>query len=248
MIALFEFMKENNLVGGVKMYHILVCDDEKDIVSALEIYLKADGYKVFKAYNGIEALEIIRQEEIHLVLMDIMMPEMDGIQAMTKLRESSNVPVILLTAKSEDTDKVLGLTVGADDYITKPFNPVELQARVKSQLRRYMQLGSGKKQQDVYSIGGISMNDKYKEVTLDGEEVKLTKIEYNILKFFMQHPGESFSPKEIYQKVWHDESYGTENTVAVHIRHLREKLEYDPANPRYLKAVWGRGYKLEDKK
>lgn len=230
------------------MYHILVCDDEKDIVSALEIYLKAEGYEIYKAFNGEEALKIMEQKEIHLVLMDIMMPKMDGITAMTKLREYSNVPVILLTAKSEDMDKVLGLTVGADDYITKPFNPVELQARVKSQLRRYMQLGSGKKQEDVYTIGGISLNDKYKEVTLDGELVALTKIEYNILKFFMQHPGEAFSPREIYQKVWHDESYGTENTVAVHIRHLREKLEYDPANPRYVKAVWGRGYKMEDNK
>jgi len=229
------------------MYHILICDDEKDIVSAIEIYLKAEGYKIFKAYTGKEALTIIRQEEIHLVLMDIMMPEMDGLHAMTELRKHSNVPVILLTAKSEDTDKILGLTIGADDYITKPFNPVELQARVKSQIRRYMQLCSGQAQADSYSIGGISMNDKLKEVTLDQEPVFLTKIEYNILKFFLQHPGESFSPKEIYQNVWNDNPLGNERTVAVHIRHLREKLEYDPANPRYLKAVWGRGYKIEER-
>lgn len=228
------------------MYHILVCDDEKDIVSALEIYLRAEGYEVYKAYNGKEALDILRGNDIHLVLMDIMMPEMDGIETMVQMRRQSNVPVIFLTAKSEDTDKILGLTVGADDYITKPFNPVELQARVKSQLRRYMQLGSGQPQTASYTIGGISMNDKSKEVTLDGEPVALTKIEYNILKFFLQHPGEAFSPKEIYRNVWKDNPMGNENTVAVHIRHLREKLEYDPANPRYVKAVWGRGYKMED--
>lgn len=227
------------------MYHILVCDDEKDIVSALEIYLQADGYKIYKAYNGREALAIMSEAEIHLVLMDIMMPELDGITAMTELRKHSNVPVILLTAKGEDTDKVLGLTVGADDYITKPFNPVELQARVKSQLRRYMQLGGGQPQTHICTIGGISINDKSKEVTLDGEPVSLTKIEYNILRFLMLHPNEVFSPKEIYQNVWHDNPLGNENTVAVHIRHLREKLEYDPADPRYLKAVWGRGYKME---
>lgn len=228
------------------MYQILVCDDEKDIVSALEIYLKAEGYEVYRAYNGEEALAVLRSEDIHLVLMDIMMPKMNGIEAMVQMRKISNVPVILLTAKSEDTDKVLGLTVGADDYITKPFNPVELQARVKSQLRRYMQLGSGQLQAEIYSMGGISLNDKLKEVTLDQEPVSLTKIEYNILKFLLQHPGEAFSPKEIYQKVWNDSPMGNENTVAVHIRHLREKLEYDPANPRYVKAVWGRGYKMED--
>lgn len=228
------------------MYHILVCDDEKDIVSALEIYLHADDYKVYKAYNGKEALTIMETEDIHLVLMDIMMPELDGIATMTELRKQSNVPVILLTAKSEDIDKVLGLTVGADDYITKPFNPVELQARVRSQLRRYMQLGGGQPQNYIYTIGSISMNDKAKEVTLDGEPVSLTKIEYNILKFMLQHPGEVFSPTQIYQKVWHDTPLGNENTVAVHIRHLREKLEYDPSNPRYLKAVWGQGYKMEE--
>lgn len=229
------------------MYHILLCDDEKDIVTALEIYLRSEDYKIFKAYDGTEALEIIKKEEIHLVLMDIMMPKMDGIQAMVKLREISNVPVILLTAKSEDMDKVLGLTVGADDYITKPFNPVELQARVKSQLRRYMQLGSGKQQKEGYVLGGIELNAQTGEVKLDGEPISLTRIEYHVLLFLMQHPGQSFSPKEIYENVWKDRPYGEENTVAVHIRHLREKLEYDPANPRYLKAEWGRGYKLEGK-
>lgn len=228
------------------MYQILLCDDEKDIVTALEIYLRNDDYKIFKAYNGADALKILTEEEIHLVLLDIMMPHMDGIAALTKLREFSNVPVILLTAKSEDIDKVLGLTVGADDYITKPFNPIELQARVKSQLRRYMQLGGGKTQSDVYSVGGIVLNPITKEVTLDSDPIALTRIEYSILLFLMQHIGQSFTPREIYQNVWHDNAYGEESTVAVHIRHLREKIEYNPAEPRYLKAVWGRGYKLDN--
>ena len=228
------------------MYQILLCDDEKDIVTALEIYLRNDDYKIFKAYNGADALKILTEEEIHLVLLDMMMPHMDGIAALTKLREFSNVPVILLTAKSEDIDKVLGLTVGADDYITKPFNPIELQARVKSQLRRYMQLGGGKTQSDVYSVGDIVLNPITKEVTLDSDPIALTRIEYNILLFLMQHVGQSFTPREIYQNVWHDNAYGEESTVAVHIRHLREKIEYNPAEPRYLKAVWGRGYKLDN--
>lgn len=229
------------------MYNILVCDDEKDIVSALNIYLTADGYQVYEAYNGKEAVDILNKEEIHLVLMDIMMPVMDGITAMVKIREISNVPVILLTAKSEDTDKILGLTVGADDYVTKPFNPVEVQARVKSQLRRYMQLGGGvsQVQEDVLQIGGIEINDRTKEVTLDGEAVSLTRTEYEILKLLMQNPGKVYSPNEIYELVWKDNPYGTENTVAVHIRHLREKVEYNPAEPRHLKVVWGRGYKME---
>ena len=227
------------------MYNILICDDEKDIVSALKIYLSADGYQIYEAYTGTEALELMRRLVIHLILMDIMMPEMDGISAMVKIRENSNVPVILLTAKSEDNDKVLGLMVGADDYITKPFNPVEVQARVKSQLRRYMQLGGGSLARQSYVIGGIELNDSTKQVTLDGEEVSLTPTEYDILKFLMQHPGEVYSPKQIYQRVWEDAPYGSENTVAVHIRHLREKLEYDPAEPRYLKVVWGQGYKIE---
>lgn len=234
-----------NITEG-NMCQILLCDDEKDIVTALEIYLRNDDYKIFKAYNGADALKILTEEEIHLVLLDIMMPHMDGIAALTKLREFSNVPVILLTAKSEDIDKVLGLTVGADDYITKPFNPIELQARVKSQLRRYMQLGGGKTQSDVYSVGGIVLNPITKEVTLDSDPIALTRIEYNILLFLMQHVGQSFTPREIYQNVWHDNAYGEESTVAVHIRHLREKIEYNPAEPRYLKAVWGRGYKLDN--
>ena len=228
------------------MYNVLVCDDEKDIVSALKIYLTSEGYQVFEAYNGREALEIMNRETVHLVLMDIMMPEMDGIQAMVKIREISNVPVILLTAKSEDTDKILGLTVGADDYITKPFNPVELQARVKSQIRRYMLLGSGNQQLEAkFTIGGIEMDDRAKEVTLDGENVNLTRTEYDILKLLMEHPGEVYSPNQIYESVWKEDAFGTENTVAVHIRHLREKIEYNPAEPRYLKVVWGRGYKME---
>lgn len=229
------------------MYNILVCDDEKDIVSALRIYLTAEGYQVYEAYNGKEALEVLSRREIHLVLMDIMMPVMDGITAMVKLREQSNVPVIMLTAKSEDTDKVLGLNIGADDYVTKPFNPVELQARVKSQLRRYMQLGSRvmPEESEILTIGGIALDDRTKEVTLDGEKIALTPTEYDILKFLMENPGKVYSPAQIYVAVWNDSPFGTENTVAVHIRHLREKLEYNPAEPRYLKSVWGRGYKLE---
>ncbi|MBO5336157.1 MAG: response regulator transcription factor [Lachnospiraceae bacterium] len=227
------------------MYNILICDDEKDIVNALKIYLYDSNYTLFEAYNGKEALGIIRNNEIHLVLMDIMMPEMDGIEAMVKIREISNVPVILLTAKSEDSDKILGLTVGADDYITKPFNPVEVAARVKSQLRRYMQLGGGNVRSEVMRVGGIELDDKEKTVTLDGEPVALTPTEYDILKLLMQNPGQVFSPKEIYTKIWNDLPYGSENTVAVHIRHLREKLEINPAEPRYIKVVWGQGYKCE---
>ena len=227
------------------MYNVLVCDDEKDIVSALRIYLTSEGYHVIEAFNGKEAVEIVENNEIHLVLMDIMKPVMDGIQAMVKIREISNVPVILLTAKSEDTDKILGLTVGADDYVTKPFNPVELQARVKSQLRRYMLLGGGNNVTAATRMGGIELDDKAKEVTLDGEKVNLTRTEYDILKLLMDHPGQVFSPNEIYEKVWKDNPFGTENTVAVHIRHLREKIEYNPQEPRYLKVVWGRGYKME---
>ena len=229
------------------MYNILICDDDRDIVAALKIYLSSQkDYRLFEAYTGKQALEAVKNNDIQLVLLDIMMPEMDGIEAMVKIREISNVPVILLTAKSEDTDKVLGLTVGADDYITKPFNPVELQARVKSQLRRYMQLGSGQVQPSRITIGGIELDDKSKEVFLDGEKVNLTRTEYDILKLLMEHPGEVFSPNQIYETVWKDSPYGIENTVAVHIRHLREKLEYNPAEPRYLKVVWGRGYKMEE--
>ena len=224
------------------MYNILICDDERDIVNALKIYLNDANYALFEAFDGREALRIVGERDIHLVLMDIMMPEMDGIEAMVKIRERSNVPVILLTAKSEDADKILGLTVGADDYITKPFNPVEVSARVRSQLRRYMQLGAGSMRQEVLRCGGIELDDTEKKVLLDGEEVALTPTEYEILKLLMQHPGKVFSPREIYQKIWNDLPYGSENTVAVHIR---EKLEINPAEPRYLKVVWGQGYKCE---
>ncbi len=227
------------------MYNILICDDERDIVNALKIYLNDVNYRIFEAFDGREALRIVEKEDIHLVLLDIMMPEMDGMEAMVKIRERSNVPIILLTAKSEDSDKILGLTVGADDYITKPFHPVEVSARVKSQLRRYMLLGAGNIRPEVLRCGGIEMDDTCKKVLLDGEEVALTPTEYDILKLLMTHPGQVFSPKEIYRKIWNDLPYGSENTVAVHIRHLREKLEINPAEPLYIKVVWGQGYKCE---
>ena len=234
------------------MYNILVCDDERDIVSALKIYLEAEGYSIYTAYNGNEAVRSVEDNDIHLVLMDIMMPECDGITAMVKLREISNIPVILLTAKSEDTDKILGLNVGADDYVTKPFNPVEVIARVKSQLRRYMTLGGGKinETESGFTIGNIELNDKSKQVFVDGEEVSLTPTEFEILKLLMKNAGQVLSPKEIYKKVWGGEALGAESTVAVHIRHLREKIEINPAEPRYLKVVWAHGYKMEkgDKK
>ena len=228
------------------MQTILICDDDRDIVSALSIYLRAEGYGAVPAYNGREALRLLRERDVQLVLLDVMMPEMDGISALAKIRQESNVPVILLTAKSEDTDKVLGLNLGADDYVTKPFNPVELIARVRSQLRRYLQLGGGTAQGDTMKLGGIEIDDRKKTVTRDGEPVSLTPREYDILKFLMQHPGEVFSPSELYRRVWNEEPYGAESTVAVHIRHLREKLEITPAQPRYIKAVWGQGYKMEN--
>ena len=227
------------------MYNILICDDERDIVNALKIYLADPNYTLFEAHTGAEALDILGREDIHLVLLDIMMPEMDGITALAKLRQVSNVPVILLTAKSEDTDKILGLNVGADDYVTKPFNPVEVAARVRSQLRRYFQLGGGTVRPEVLTLGGIQLDDREKAVTVDGDAVSLTPTEYDILKLLMEHPGQVFSPREIYRKVWRDAPFGSENTVTVHIRHLREKIEIDPAEPRYLKVVWGQGYKLE---
>ena len=229
------------------MYNILVCDDEKDIVSALKIYLESDGYKVFTAFNGKEALDAAAENEVHLILMDIMMPVMDGITAMVKLRESSNVPVILLTAKSEDTDKILGLNVGADDYITKPFNPVEMLARVRSQIRRYTKLGGNLIQSgdDVLTVGGISLNDASKTVTVDGDDVSLTPTEYAILKLLMENRGRVMSQKEIYEKVRKELAFGAENTIAVHIRHLREKIEINPSEPRYIKVVWAHGYKFE---
>ena len=227
------------------MYNILVCDDEKDIVSALTIYLTTAGYQVFPAYDGTEALDLLRREDIHLVLLDIMMPKLDGIAALTRLREASNVPVILLTAKSEDTDTIQGLNLGADDYVTKPFNPVEVLARVKSQLRRYLQLGGGTVRPTALRLGGIALDDRTKEVTLDGDPVSLTPREYDILHLLMGSPGTVFSPKRIYRAVWGEEPFGVENAVAVHIRHLREKLEIDPSDPRYIKVVWGQGYKME---
>ena len=227
------------------MYNILVCDDEKDIVEALGIYLSAEGYQVTKAYNGQEACEKLKTEDVQLVLMDIMMPVMDGITAMNEIRKTSNVPVILLTAKSEDTDKILGLSVGADDYITKPFNPVVMIARVKAQLRRYMMLGGNvpkKQETDALEIGGVCLDDRAKKVTIDGDMVNLTKTEYAILKFLMKHPNTVYAPKDIYRAVWEDAPFGQEGTVAVHIRHLREKIEADPSEPRYIKVVWGQGY------
>ena len=230
------------------MQNILVCDDEKDIVEALRIYLNAEGYNVYYAYNGKEALEVLKEEKIHLVLLDIMMPVMDGISTISAIREKSNVPVILLTAKSEDTDKILGLNIGADDYITKPFNPVEVIARVRSQLRRYLNFGTIETKASVLKIGNIELDDESKTVSVDGDNVSLTKREFSILRLLMKNPDKLFAPSEIYRQVWQDEPLGAENTVAVHIRHLREKIEINPAEPRYLKVVWGRGYKMEGEK
>lgn len=227
------------------MYNILVCDDEKDITDALKIYLTTEGYNVYTAFNGQEAVDVALKEDIQLVIMDIMMPVMDGMTAMTKIREEKNVPVIMLTAKGEDTDKILGLTVGADDYVTKPFNPVELIARVKSQIRRYMTLGGGNIEKDCLKNGGIELTNATKEVRLDGEKISLTPTEFDILKFLMEHVGNVYSPRDIYAAVWHEVPYGSESAVAVHIRHLREKIEIDPGNPRYIKVIWGQGYKLE---
>ena len=225
---------------------ILVCDDERDIVSALRIYLETEGYEVVPAYSGKETLELLDGGAgIDLVLMDVMMPGMNGIETVHAIRKTSNVPIIMLTAKSEDTDKVLGLNVGADDYVTKPFNPLELLARVRSQLRRYTQLGSQEKPAEgIYTLGGLQLDDLAKEVTVDGEKVAMTPTEYAILKLFLLHPGEVLSPNRIYREVWQDEPIGLESTVAVHIRHLREKIEINPSDPRYLKVVWGQGYKL----
>ena len=227
------------------MSNILICDDEKDIVSALRICLAAEGYEIFEAYNGIEALDIIEANDIHLVLLDIMMPEMDGISTLAKIRENYNMPVLFISAKSEDADKILGLNIGADDYITKPFNIIEVVARVKSNLRRYMRLGSNVSGSSRIEIGGLCLDDSEKTVTADGEEINLTPTEYEILKLLMKNPGKVFSPREIYEKVWKETLLGSENTVAVHIRHLREKLEINPADPRYIKVVWGQGYKIQ---
>ena len=228
------------------MYNVLICDDQPDIVNALKIYLAPEGYRLFEAYTGAEALRLVREQQIHLVLLDIMMPQMDGITATAKIREFSNVPIILLTAKSETEDKVLGLNVGADDSVTKPFVPVEVLARVRSHLRRYDRLGAKPAENSgQLTIGGITLDDSSKTVTVDGEEAGLTPIEYDILKLLMEHPGKVFSSRAIYETVWKENPYGSENAVAVHIRHLREKIEINPSEPRYIKVVWGRGYKME---
>ncbi|MBQ7858150.1 MAG: response regulator transcription factor [Oscillospiraceae bacterium] len=227
------------------MYNVLICDDQVDIVNALKIYLAPEGYRLYEAFTGAQALEIVSREPIHLVLLDIMMPEMDGITATAKIREFSNIPIILLTAKSETEDKVLGLNVGADDYITKPFIPVEVLARVRSQLRRYATLGSRPENPEALSVGGIILNDNAKTVTVEGEPVSLTPMEYGILKLLMEHPGKVYSTKAIYEAVWQETAIGSEGAVAVHIRHLREKIEINPSEPRYLKVVWGQGYKIE---
>ena len=229
------------------MAKILVCDDDKEIVEAIEIYLTQDGHQVLEAYDGIEAVEILKKESVDLLIMDIMMPRMDGIRATLKIREEHNIPIIILSAKSEDADKILGLNIGADDYITKPFNPLELVARVKSHLRRYMQLGSTtiKESEAVYTVGGLAINDDLKEVTVEGEPVKLTPIEYNILLLLVKHQGKVFSIDQIYENIWNENAVGVDNTVAVHIRHIREKIEINPKEPRYLKVVWGVGYKIE---
>ena len=228
------------------MYNILICDDQPDIVNALKIYLAPEGYCLYEAYTGAQAVEVVKRYQIHLILMDIMMPQMDGITATAKIREFSNAPILLLTAKSETEDKVLGLNVGADDYITKPFVPVEVLARVRSHLRRYALLGAQPTENaGVITIGGITMDDKAKEVTVDGEPASLTPIEYDILKLLMENPGKVFSTQTIYEKVWQENPFGSENAVAVHIRHLREKVEINPSEPRYIKVVWGQGYKME---
>jgi len=225
--------------------NILVCDDDKEILDAITIYLTNEGYKVYKASNGLEALEIVEENEIHLIIMDIMMPKMDGLRATMKLREENNIPVIMLSAKSEDTDKIMGLNMGADDYVTKPFNPLELIARVKSQLRRYTTLGSLETKTNVYKTGGLVVDDESKIITVDGEEVKLTPVQYKILKLLTANAGRVFSIDEIYERVWEETAFNPENTVAVHIRKIREKIEINPKEPKYLKVVWGIGYKVE---
>ena len=226
--------------------NILVCDDDKEIVEAIEIYLQQEGYTVLKAYDGEQALAMLKENAVHLLIIDVMMPRLDGIRATLKIREESSIPIIILSAKSEDADKILGLNIGADDYITKPFNPLELVARVKSQLRRYTKLGNAaESSQAVYTVGGLMINDDLKEVTVDGETVKLTPIEYNILLLLVKNQGKVFSIDQIYENIWNEDAIGADNTVAVHIRHIREKIEINPKEPRYLKVVWGVGYKVE---
>lgn len=225
---------------------ILVCDDDREIVDAIEIYLFQEGYRILKAYDGVQAVEMLEQEDVQLLLIDIMMPKLDGLRATLKIREKSSIPIIILSAKSEDADKILGLNIGADDYVTKPFNPLELVARVKSQLRRYTKLGNAMDEnQKIYQTGGLVMNDDLKEVTVDGEQVKLTPIEYNILLLLVKNQGKVFSINQIYESIWNEDAIGADNTVAVHIRHIREKIEINAKEPRYLKVVWGIGYKVE---
>ena len=228
------------------MKNILVCDDDKEIVDAIEIYLQQEGYHIIKAYDGEQALQVLKECEIHLLIIDVMMPKLDGIRATLKIREESSIPIIILSAKSEDADKILGLNIGADDYVTKPFNPLELVARVKSQLRRYTQLGNAAEgSKRVYQVGGLIINDDLKEVLVDEEPVKLTPIEYNILLLLVRNQGKVFSINQIYESIWNEDAIGADNTVAVHIRHIREKIEINPKEPRYLKVVWGVGYKIE---
>lgn len=228
------------------MANILVCDDDKEIVDAIEIYLSQDGYRIYKAYDGEQAIEMLKKEDIHLLIMDVMMPKLDGIRATLKIREKSSIPIIILSAKSEDTDKILGLNIGADDYITKPFNPLELAARVKSNLRRYTSLGSlNAENKAIYQVGGLVINDDTKQVTVDDEPVKMTPIEYNILLLLVKNQGRVFSIDQIYESIWNEDAIGADNTVAVHIRHIREKIEINPKEPRYLKVVWGVGYKID---
>lgn len=229
------------------MAKILVCDDDKDIVEAIDIYLTQEGYEVLKAYDGDEAIKVLKRNEVDLLIMDVMMPRLDGIRATLKIRENMSLPIIILSAKSEDADKILGLNIGADDYMTKPFNPLELVARVKSQLRRYTQLGSTARSdnQSEFRTGGLVIRDDLKEVTVDGEKVKLTPIEYNILLLLVKNQGKVFSINQIYENIWNEEAIGADNTVVVHIRHIREKIEINPKEPRYLKVVWGVGYKVE---
>lgn len=230
------------------MQTILVCDDDKEIVEAIEIYLQQEGYQVLKAYDGEEALKMLQENEVHLLILDVMMPRLDGIRTTLKIREESSIPIIILSAKTEDADKILGLNIGADDYVEKPFNPLELVARVKSQLRRYTQLGNAAENSAaVYEVGGLSINDDLKEVTVDGEAVRLTPIEYNILLLLVKNQGKVFSINQIYESIWNENAIGADNTVAVHIRHIREKIEINPKEPRYLKVVWGVGYKIENK-
>ena len=228
------------------METILVCDDDREIVEAIDIYLSQEGYNILKAYDGMEALEVLKNNEVHLLIIDVMMPKLDGLRATLKIRQESSIPIIILSAKSEDADKILGLNVGADDYVTKPFNPLELTARVKSQLRRYTKLGNkAAVNENLYQTGGLVINDDLKEVTVDGESVKLTPIEYNILLLLVKNQGKVFSINQINENIWNEEAIGADNTVAVHIRHIREKIEVNPKDPRYLKVVWGVGYKVE---